>query len=362
MDARRWSFEAAFAPGADTRGWYQALRNDGMRVRELPPLARRARPGWLAALVGQGPGPVILHTHFARWDVPAVLVARRDRRRDPVAVIWHRHGELSRRPWLLGRDLVRYGLVGRAVDAHLCVGPGGQAQLRARGAPRDRTLLLANPVDIGRFPVADAQERLQARADLQLESGVSVLAAFTWEWERKGGPLLLDLVRELDRRGRPVTALLVGGGPRARDAVRRLGIERQVRVLEPRGDPRVFFAAADVFLAPSRAEAFGFAPHEAICCGTPVVASDVSGHRYHGVHLAAMQLVALGAGVIADAVEAELAADPTERAARVAASRDYLKHHAGYDAWVQRLLQVYDDVLARRGLRGTADLETTAAS
>ena len=212
VEQRGWSFEAVFGAAAEDKDWYRSLQSGGMHVRAGPPLARRARPRWVASMLAERTGPAILHTHFARWDVPAVLAARRRGVSRSVALVWHRHGILSRHPPQLLRDVARFGLAGRAVDAHLCVGPGTHRQLIGRGAPRDRTLLFPNPVDTHRFPLINAEERAQARAELGVAHDHALLVAFTWEWERKGGPLLLQLVRELTDRGRSVTALVVGGG------------------------------------------------------------------------------------------------------------------------------------------------------
>jgi glycosyltransferase involved in cell wall biosynthesis len=209
-------------------------------------------------------------------------------------------------------------------------------------------MLFPNGVDIDRFPLANADERARARGEVGIPPGLATLVGFVWDWDLKGGPLLLELVRELERRG-PVLALLVGGGEQATAAARRLGVEGSVRCMTARPDPRTFFCAADVFVAPSAHEGLGFAPLEAICCGTPVVATDIPGHRYFGAHLPAVRLSALNAAVMADAVVAELSSSSHDRARRIELSRTYLLQEAGLGAWVQRLLHVYEEALHRRG-------------
>jgi glycosyltransferase involved in cell wall biosynthesis len=348
-EARGWQFEAVFAPGAEERAWYHEVREAGMCARISPELPRRKRPRWVAELLAEQSGPTILHTHFARWDVPAALVARTSRRGQPVAVVWHRHGMLSRDPLLLARDVARFRLGSLAIDAHLCVGPGGYAQVLRRGSRPRRTLLLPNPIDTSRFPIASEEDRAQARAELGIDPTIDLLVAFTWDWELKGGPLFVSLVRELVSRGRRVSALAVGGGQPAAADARRIGVEPHVSVVAPRADPQVFFAAASVFIAPGGHEGLGFAPLESVCCGTPVVASDIAGHRHYGSHLPAVNLTPLVPTAMADAVERELGVGGRDRAARVAASRDYLERHAGVEAWVERLLHVYEEALARRG-------------
>jgi glycosyltransferase involved in cell wall biosynthesis len=351
-ESRGWQFEAVFGDAAQDRGWYGAARGEGMNVRAIGPLPLREQARMIKSLIAPST-PLIIHTHFAGWDLAAVLASRARRQQMPVAVVWHRHGTLSSRPWPLANALVKFGLLGRAVDAHLCVGPGTHAQLLARGSPRTRTLLLPNPVDVRRFRAVDARERARARAELGIDPDTELLVAFTWHWRLKGGPLLVEVVSELGRRGRPVVALAIGAGPAAEDAARARGLGTRIREVAARPDPRVFYAAADVFVAPGEVEGFGFAPLEALCCGTPVVASDIAAHRYHGRQLPAMHLSKPAPGPMADAVEQELTIGREDLAYRLAESRSYLERCAGPEVWMERLLHVYDAVLAHRGLGPT---------
>lgn len=349
VEQRGWSFEAVLAPGAQQREWYAALRTAGMRVRVCSMTPRRTRIRRVASLLAERRGPGILHTHFANWDLAATLAAAWSRRRDPVAVVWHRHGTLSDRRSAILRDRARFGLLARWVDAQLCAGPRSHAQLLALGAPPDRTLLLPNAIDLTRFPIVTDEERAQARAQLGVEAGAEVLTAFTWHWTLKGGPLLLETIQELTSRGRQVVVLAVGGPDEAGAEAGRRGVGSQLRLVPQRSDPRVFFAASDVFVAPGEAEGLAYSPLESVCCGTPVVATDIPGHRHFGSDLPAMRLTPPSPRAMADAIETELGVDPGKRVARVIASRDYLAQHAGLEAWVELLLHVYDQALSRRG-------------
>jgi glycosyltransferase involved in cell wall biosynthesis len=169
---------------------------------------------------------------------------------------------------------------------------------------------------------------------------------FAWHWETKGGPLLLDTVQELRRRGIEVHAIVVGSVSRARDAAACLGLQDVVHTRPPMEDPRVLYGAADVFVAASFSEGMPFALLEAAACQTPVVASDIPGHRFAGAALPACRLVPRLPGAFADAIASELAAGTQDRATRVMQSRALIERDFSLESWSHRLLELYDQVLA----------------
>jgi glycosyltransferase involved in cell wall biosynthesis len=103
---------------------------------------------------------------------------------------------------------------------------------------------------------------------------------------KKGLDVLADAWAELSRSGDlDVHLLLIGGGGDAAELSQRLRdreienltwIDRYVHVREEIAET---LAAADIYAFPSRHEGFPVAPLEAMACGLPVVAADVSGIR-----------------------------------------------------------------------------------
>jgi glycosyltransferase involved in cell wall biosynthesis len=82
------------------------------------------------------------------------------------------------------------------------------------------------------------------------------------------------------RLERPLLLLVAGTGalePHYRTLVERGGLERCVRFLGFRQDLPALMKAADLFVLPSVAEAFGLVLAEALYLGVPVVASRVGG-------------------------------------------------------------------------------------
>jgi len=102
--------------------------------------------------------------------------------------------------------------------------------------------------------------------------------------ERKGHHRVLDAVKQLMDRDIPVQLAIVGGAgpegsyePSIRKAVSDLGLESSVRFMGVQAPEQMseLLSAADVFCLASTREGWPNVVHEALACGTPVVATDV---------------------------------------------------------------------------------------
>jgi alpha-1,6-mannosyltransferase len=94
--------------------------------------------------------------------------------------------------------------------------------------------------------------------------------------KEKEPELAIDAAAELHRRGLDVHLTMVGAGP-MQEALERRAQKARVSFLGHVHDRREIagrLAAADVTLAPCRAETFGLSVLESLACGTPVVTSE----------------------------------------------------------------------------------------
>lgn len=165
-----------------------------------------------------------------------------------------------------------------------------------------------------------------------------------------------DVLRafQIIHAARPDAVLaLVGDGkllPHLQAQARALGVAHACRFLGFRADVVELLAATDVFLFPSSQEGLPCSIQEALCLGVPVVATDVRGSR-DLVSNACGRLVPLGDSAALAAAALELLALPAEqrralgRAGRARMVRDFDR-----PACVARWLEIYEQLLARKGL------------
>ncbi len=229
-------------------------------------------------------------------------------------------------------QLTAQRLAYRAAHAVVANSSAACDQLAREGVPAHKRRLIANGLDVQRFtPVA---ERARIRkvvmvANLRPEKGHDTLLA--------ASPRILE-------RHPEASFTFVGAGPR-RDALetltRALGVGARVRFLGECRDVAPVLAEHDMFVLPSRSEAFPNALIEGMATALPVVATNVGGIP---------EIVRPGvngslvppddAGALADAVVA-LMDDPARAAALGRAARADVERHYTLDRMVERFEQLY---------------------
>ena len=167
----------------------------------------------------------------------------------------------------------------------LVIASGNEAE-RVRSAYRLSTSKIAripNPMDVEKWTPRD---RVAARTRLGLPLGATIV-----EWHGnvqvrlKGLDILLDAWDEICSRipEKELVLLLVGGGRDADLLRERIGRNPTIRWVDRYLHDRDLLwdhlSASDIYALPSRHEGFAVAAVEALACGVPVVASDVSGVR-----------------------------------------------------------------------------------
>jgi glycosyltransferase involved in cell wall biosynthesis len=334
-----------FSEGAHGRSWLSELETVAdvgfMSAGLRPTVTRNVR-----RQVGRRTEPTVLHTHFGGFDVAAALAAAG---RPRTAVFWHGHSRLEPEPLTRARRTLRFALLGPRVDGALCVSPEIRDAMRARCFPPARALYLPNAIDLARYPQIDKGERAAARKRLGLPANSRVILHFGWEWDRKGGELVLEVADLLATRLPDVLlATVLAEGARGAP-IDEIDQRASMRRLEPSRDVNSLYAAADLFFSPSRAEGMPYSVLEALARGLPVVGTDIPGQRAILEDLAGSRVVMADPGRLAAAIEELLSTGRDQRAHEAAAARRILEESYTLESWVGQVVDIYERALARRG-------------
>jgi glycosyltransferase involved in cell wall biosynthesis len=261
----------------------------------------------------------------------------------------------NRRELRAGRTV--HGLVGQRIGysfAHRVVANCRAAAdyLRAEGVPARKISVIPNGLDIDAYaprPPITSVRRVATVANLRGE---------------KGHDVLLDAAAIVVRRFPDAHFDLVGGGPEraaleARAAA--LSIDGAVSFHGHCEDIPARLAAADLFVLPSRSEAFPNAALEAMAIGLPTIASAVGGllevidHPRNGVLVQPGDPQALADQICA------LMADPT-RAVAIGAAGRTRAHEFSFTRMVSAFERIYLTTRAGLLLDGAEDVSATAGA
>jgi glycosyltransferase involved in cell wall biosynthesis len=160
----------------------------------------------------------------------------------------------------------------RRADAVICQSEAMRADLRALVGDRAGLHVIGNPIDVD--AVRDA-----TRAPVILPGRPALVSVARLAY-LKGYDLLLPAIDRLRRTHPGIHLTVIGEGgerPRLEALVRRLDLARCVAFPGFSAEPLPAVRAADLFVLPSRYEAFPNAALEALACGTPVVLTDCPG-------------------------------------------------------------------------------------
>ena len=139
--------------------------------------------------------------------------------------------------------------------------------------------VIPNAVDRQRMDQPAGFDRHAWRSSLGLRDGdIAVVFTALGHFERKGLPVLLQALRQVDDRFK---LLVIGGQPGLVKAYRsdaaRMNLDGKVTFVGMRDDVRPYLWSGDVFALPSTYEAFPLAALEAAAAGLPLLATELHG-------------------------------------------------------------------------------------
>jgi glycosyltransferase involved in cell wall biosynthesis len=292
----------------------------------------------------------ILHAHL--FDPAVVGLSAATVARTPLRVLTRHHSDYHTRiakRWHVGLDQ----LCTRLSHAVIGVSQHTAAHLiEAEHAPAEKVSVVHNGIDFERVRVSAPGAPEKLRRELAPHGERLLLIAARLHPEKGYEHLFAALPVVRERISRPIRLLVAGQGPllnHYRKMAEALGCSDMVQFLGFRRDITDLMAAADVFVLPSVAEAFGLVLAEAIYLGTPVVATRVGGipeivdDGVDGI------LVPPGDGVaLADAL-VHLLADDGLRCRLAGAGRERVRAQFRFEEMVRAYEALYERAWAGRG-------------
>ena len=343
-EARRQGHQTEAVFGSTTKGapWLEDFARADIPVTVGPESGSRVRLGrWLDDYLGDDPEPVVLHTHFTTWDVPALIAARgRD-----AAVFWHVHSALPHEPLVIARTVLKFGILGHRAAGLLCPAPNIVDGARRRLAPRERTHFIPSSLDLTSFPVLDEERRAAARKELGLPLDAKVLLHFGWHWHLKGSDIFLEVLRRLAAEDEKVIGIDRGGGEEMVQRAAELGIADRFRLIPPVEDVRTVHGAADVNVSSSREEGMAYAVLESLASGTAVVASAIPGHAVIGQHMDACRLTSTDPAELAAATRETLDRTPAEARREAKEAHEWMEENLAHAPVARRVIRLYEEAL-----------------
>jgi UDP-glucose:(heptosyl)LPS alpha-1,3-glucosyltransferase len=197
---------------------------------------------------------------------------------------------------------------------------------RLYGFPKERSLVVHNGFDPAEFGRTRSGTRERVREELGVPPNAILLLLVANELGRKGLAVLLRAVAELQNP--EVHVLLVGRADPTTYShlIRELGLHDRFHYGGSRTDMGSIHHAADLFVLPTRYEAFCLAIVEALASGVPVITTDVPGAR----------------DLILDGVNGRLQRDPTSHGELATLLREALREEQ-FKTWAANAAASVED-------------------
>lgn len=178
-----------------------------------------------------------------------------------------------------GRVYSERARANRPLPLFLPVSQGVERELRTHYAIGPAPVrIIPNAADTEVFKPITPEEKVGWRHANGLSRKDTVLAFAGGEWARKGLEFAIEALARIQRPD--VKLLVLGQDAEARrfdELARRLGVRDRIVLGGFRRDVAAGLGASDIFLFPSRYEAFSLATIEAASCGLPIVATRING-------------------------------------------------------------------------------------
>lgn len=291
--------------------------------------------------------PVILHASLFHANIPGRVFGRLAG--VPIIITWRQNvnigGQIRE---LINRWTAELGDRTVAVSDLVL-----QVEIkRARISP-DKVVTIYNGIDVSAFATPNPEVAAQIRQSFDIPPGTLLVGTVGRLHPQKGLDNLLTAMPIIKRQFPNLRLLIIGDGELRNSSeiqAQSLGISDDVIFTGPRTDVPEIIPTLDVFSLPSLWEGLSLALLEAMAAGLPVVATSVGGTPEVVVDGATGLLVPpRDPTALAEAIT-HILTNPSMAHRMGQAGRERVTKHFSIDETVRKTEQLYETLLAEKGL------------
>jgi len=160
----------------------------------------------------------------------------------------------------------------------ICISKAMKEDMLRLGIRSDKTCLIPNGIDLGRFYIRPARE--EKKGELGLKSQGPIIGTIGRMVTEKGQIYLVEALKYLRPEWEDLQCLFIGEGPllpKLKKMAYDLGVNNMCVFGGIRKDVEFIYPVLDLFVLPSLREPFGLVLLEAMASGVPVIATASGG-------------------------------------------------------------------------------------
>ena len=171
-------------------------------------------------------------------------------------------------------------------DAYIVPGTMARRYLESLGVCRQKIFIVLNSFDLDFFQ-KHSRLKPEQKKNIKKILGINEKKIILYVGRLvtdKGIKILLEAFSKITQKYRNVSLLIVGDGPEKAELQKLCTAKKMERVyfagLRQKEELPNFYGISDIFVLPSKGDAWGYAINEAMACGLPIITTNMVGAAY----------------------------------------------------------------------------------
>lgn len=226
-------------------------------------------------------GVSVVHTWLYHGDLVGGLAAALSGSRPIVWSVHHASLDLRHEKYMTRILVKALSVLSRKIpDVVVYCSDYARAVHEALGYSPSEGVVVENGVDTDRFCPSESARRAFRREN-HIPDYMPVVGIVARNVSIKGVDVFLRMAAKLDHRFENICYVMAGTGMTRENAelvdkIEEAGLGGKIKLLGERSDIEKVMNGLDILVCPSFSESFGLVVAEALACGVPVVASEIS--------------------------------------------------------------------------------------